>query len=89
MEKFSWPNESLEIKWTGSGSVPRIGDRVQTYLNNMGPGTVTGYFVEHGFLGVTISLERPPEWFTAQSTTGSTGYFFGLDLEPYKRPETV
>ena len=82
MTDFKWPDETLYINWSGEAPVPQIGEHVKTYINGMGAGTVVGYFVEHGYLGVTIELDNPPKWFLAQSTTGAIGHFFGIDLTP-------
>ena len=85
MTDFKWPDQSLDLQWTGSHGIPRVGDRVMTYLNGLGAGVVTGYFVEHGYLGVKVKLESPPDWYLAQNTTGGVAYMFGLDLEPVRK----
>ena len=83
MSDFAWPNESLDLKWSGD-AVPRVGDTCRVYINNLGAGEVVGYFVEHGYLGVKVKLWYPPEWYVNQNTTDGICHVFGNELKPRK-----
>ena len=54
------------LKWSGELPIPAIGERVTTLVNNMGSGVVESYFIEHGYLGVLMVLDSPPEWHIKQ-----------------------
>jgi hypothetical protein len=41
---------------------PAIGSRVKIVFNEFGPGEVMGYFVEHGFLGLYVKVDKLPAW---------------------------
>lgn len=53
-------------KWSGQIAIPMRGTRVYVRFNNFGPGVVRGYFVEHGWLGVYVEPDAPPEWWIEQ-----------------------
>lgn len=69
--------------WSGDGPPPPLGARVDIAMNNLGPGTIVGYFYEAGWLGVHVRLENPPEWHRKQ-TKGTkregTTMVFGAEL---------
>lgn len=52
--------------WSGREEPPSVGARLSLAVNNFGWAIVTGYFVEHGFLGVKVVLDDPPEWLVKQ-----------------------
>jgi hypothetical protein len=58
--------------WSGDGPPPRLGTRILVKMNGLGYGTVRGYFIESGWLGVHVELENPPDWWKKQ-TAGITG----------------
>lgn len=61
-------NYSDEIAlWSGEQEPPKVGAKVTAYMNNLGPATVKGYFIEHGWLGVYLSLRQPPDWWKRQT----------------------
>lgn len=60
------------MKWSGSYPIPTIGERVDVLINKLGHGTVESYFVEHGFVGITVKLDAPPDWHRKQ--TAGTHY---------------
>jgi hypothetical protein len=61
-------NYSDEVAlWSGEQAPPTVGTKVTAYMNNLGPATVKGYFIEHGWLGVYLSLRQPPEWWKRQT----------------------
>lgn len=61
-------------RWSGksdNGTLPvppAIGDRVVVNFNGFGVGTVTGYFVEHGWLGCHVRCDHPPLWWKEQNS---------------------
>lgn len=55
-----------KVWWSGKGAPPKIGDRVDVAMNGFGPGTVRGYFVEWGWLGIYVEVDNPPEWYVKQ-----------------------
>ena len=69
-------------KWSGGIPLPAIGDRVKVNMNSLGFGIVTGYFVEHSYLGLYVKLENAPEWFTKQNKDRerNDAMIFGIDL---------
>ena len=45
------------------GPLPELGEEVFIHTNGIGDATVTGYFVEHGYLGFYAKVRNPePEW---------------------------
>ena len=66
--------------------MPKRGDRVVVGVNTLGPGTVSSYFVEHGYVGVAVKLDTAtePEWHKKQCKgTKYEGYalVFGAELK--------
>jgi hypothetical protein len=55
------------VMWSGAVEPPAVGDRVLVTVNGLGPGAVTGYFIEHGWLGVYVRLDSPPDWWVKQN----------------------
>jgi hypothetical protein len=53
--------------WSGDGPPARIGTRVLVTMNALGYGTVRGYFIESGWLGIYVELENPPDWWKKQN----------------------
>jgi len=77
-------NDAHPFKWSGENDPPAIGAKVTIYMNKFGTGTVTGYFVEYGWLGVLVKLDSPPKWYFEQNDgkIPLVAHFFGIDLEP-------
>ena len=67
-------------RWSGLGKPPALGTLVSVVINSMGEGRVTGYFVEHGFLGVYVMLYNPPEWWAKQNRHDKRAMAFGLEI---------
>jgi hypothetical protein len=61
----NWRDNTV-VKWSGEYPIPQIGDRVITTVNGMGSGVVESYFVEHGYVGVLMVLDKPPAWHVNQ-----------------------
>lgn len=68
--------------WTGVGDPPRFGDRVTVTINRLGPGTVTGYAVVEGYLGVMIKVDDDtrPEWHKTQNPKNQPSLAFGPEI---------
>jgi hypothetical protein len=75
---------TLAALWSGKetfATPPTIGDRCFV-SGGFGSATVTGYFVEHGFLGVVVQPDTLPEWFQKQAPGRKVVSMFGIDLSP-------
>lgn len=68
------------------GPMPQVGDRVNVNVNGLGPAKVTGYFIEHGFMGICVDVENPPEWALKQNGPGATYHVFGNELRTTPPP---
>jgi hypothetical protein len=73
-EIINKPNPTERLIWSGNlpkrqaiGEPPTIGTRVNVPMNGLGTGTVSSYFTEHGFLGVIVKLDNPPDWHIKQN----------------------
>lgn len=55
------------LKWSGTFPIPQIGDSVSINFSELGTGKVESYFVEHGYVGITVRLDNAPEWHKKQS----------------------
>jgi hypothetical protein len=73
-------NDLDPYKWSGSGAPPPVGATVTCTINRFGRGTVTGYFAEHGWLGVLVTLAKPPAWWRKQNPGRKTVHLFGIEL---------
>lgn len=80
---WKWTDKQAEdfIKWSGEIGVPEIGWRVHVIINDLGPGEVCGYFIEHGWLGVEVALLTPPDWYVKQNGD-SVARVFGAEIGP-------
>lgn len=75
------------IKWSGSYPIPQIGDRVTINFNELGSGVIKSYFVEHGYCGVTVRLDKEPAWKIKQhkgTKYAGIAMVFGIELKPTK-----
>lgn len=66
--------------WSGEGDVPGLGQRVTVAMNRLGAGTVVGYLVEYGWLGVKVELDAPPDWHRRQNPGEPWALVFGAEL---------
>src|SRR5579863_10395026 len=56
-----------ELKWSGKGfPLAAVGARLNVVINKLGPGEVVGYCASHGWLGLMVKLESPPDWWKKQ-----------------------
>ena len=52
-------------------------------MNQLGRGTVVGYEVVSGYLGVHVNLLNPPEWYVKQNKRNNRpniGLVFGAEI---------
>lgn len=73
--------------WSGANekrflAPPAIGERVQVTFNQLGTGTVTGYFVEAGFLGIILKADNRPDWHKKQNPNCDLYHVFGAEIAP-------
>ncbi len=79
--KAPWPIPEDQIFWSGT-DVPAVGEEVNVLTNDFGKGRVTGYFVEHGFLGIHVFVFNRPDYHKKQQPDRDICCFFGVDLDP-------
>lgn len=70
-------------KWSNPKRPPAIGARVNIRINSIGAGVVTGYRVIHGWLGLHVRPENPPQWWKDQARQGnySECWVTGIETE--------
>lgn len=56
----------MEMKWGQRNPLPAIGERIYVDMNQLGYASVVGYLESHGWLGLMVKFENPPEWFHKQ-----------------------
>jgi hypothetical protein len=88
------PEASQRYFWSNTLQPPAVGDRVDVRMNGFGPGTVTGYFTEFGYLGVYVKVDRLPDWYVKQNkgkekdANYGTPMVFGVEVDyPLTEPE--
>jgi hypothetical protein len=69
------------IKWGGKEPPPPIGTEVIALINGCGPAVVTGYYVEHNWLGLMVKLHEPPAWFLKQNGGNVECVVFGPEFK--------
>lgn len=75
------------VKWSGSYPIPQIGQSVQINFNQLGTGVVESYFVEHGYCGLIVRLDKEPEWKIRQhkgTKHEGIAMVFGLEISLVK-----
>lgn len=80
------------VKWSAAFNPPAVGDVVRVRINGLGLATVTGYFTEGGYLGVTVKLHAPQEWYVKQNGGNVVGHSFGAEIalvEPEPAPHPL
>lgn len=81
MKKTNEPNPH-EAKWVSEHAIPRVRDRVNVTMNGIGTGTVTGYFEQEGYQGISVELDLP--LFNGGKLHPEV-YVFGSECEPTNR----
>lgn len=69
--------------WSGVGDPPELGARVEIGVNGIGPGTVEGYAVSDGYLGLMVRADEAtrPDWHRAQNPANGAFLTFGAELK--------
>lgn len=70
-----------EGKWSGTMPIPSVGQRVKVNMNDFGEGVVVAYFVEHGYVGVEVDLDKQPEWHLKQNGPDRHVMVFGIEVK--------
>jgi len=70
-----------KLTWSGTGSIPMIGDEVTVSMNSLGPGKVMGLFEADGYIGVAVQLSSPPDWFVKQNDGNVRAHVYGAELK--------
>jgi len=68
------------LRWSNVKPMPDIGDAVESSINKLGTGVVTGYFTLHGYVGVLVKLDNPPDWYVEQNEGNKPADFFGAEI---------
>lgn len=73
----------LDALWSGVTQPPAVGTPVQVTVNGIGPGVVTGYAVEGGWLGVMVQADEAtrPAWHKEQNPTNAPSLVFGMEMK--------
>lgn len=74
----------LEMKWSGKSALPAIGERVYMKINSIGWGVVKGYAESHGYLGLLVNPENPPDWWKKQRRNNAKEHALAVKLGPEK-----
>ena len=69
------------VTWSATSDPPAIGAKVEVSVNDIGPATVLGYFVEYGWLGVCVEPSDPPEWYVKQNGRHAVCGVMGAELK--------
>jgi hypothetical protein len=74
------PIEKAEGLWRCEHPLPRIGDKVEITVNGLGTGTVENYFIEWGWLGITVKLDNEPDWHKVNCPDFPYAMVFGTEI---------
>ena len=69
------------FRWSNTKPVPDIGDAVKANINGLGTGVVTGYFTLHGYVGILVRLDNPPDWYVKQNEGNKPGELYGAEID--------
>lgn len=85
-DKQIWIDENgHKAMWSGSW-MPTIGERVRINFNGFGEGKVLSWFMEHGYIGVEVELDKEPDWRKATPNIDhSSALVFGLEIVKAKQ----
>jgi hypothetical protein len=77
-------NKDAGLIWGRKDDVapPAIGSAVTVTINQLGTGTVIGYFTQEGYLGLVVQLVAPPAWFLKQNNNRNPAcHVFGPEFK--------
>lgn len=80
LDVFYSPLADTEAMWSGKTELPKVGDKVHINMNGLGDGTVESYFIESEWLGVTVRLDKQPDWHKKQRPNNPIAMVFGLEI---------
>jgi hypothetical protein len=77
--------------WSGKEAPPAPGTPIRVTMNGLGLGTVQGYFVEYGYLGLLVRLVDPPKWWRLQNANDLSrlAHVFGIEFAAHGRVDGV
>jgi hypothetical protein len=76
------PPPEDKVKWAKETPPPPIGTKIMVTMNKLGRATVTGYFVEHNWLGILCKLHNPPDWHKKQNPDPNhIAHIFALEFK--------
>jgi hypothetical protein len=68
--------EFESLRWVSDKPIPEVGEVITVNMNRIGKSTITGYFIEHGFIGLLVKPHNPPEWYVRQNGADAIGHVF-------------
>lgn len=80
-------NSADPVKWGRDDDPPAIGSVVKLAFNRLGFATVTGYFVEGGWLGLLVTLHDAPDWHRKQRGNNPVAHVFGPEYQLVVQPK--
>lgn len=76
------PKPKGKLLWGNNDNPPPpVGTVIKINFNGLGVATVTGYFSEFGWLGLTTKLHDAPDWHRRQNNGDPTALVFGPEFE--------
>jgi len=68
--------------WTGAGDPPPIGSKVTVAINDVGPGLVTGYAIQRGWLAVMVQADEDtrPFWHRKENPENRPTIAYGAEI---------
>lgn len=73
-----------ELKWSGKMALPKVGERIYMRVNSIGYGEIVGYSASHGYLGLMVKPENPPDWWKKQHKATVKEHREAVKLGPEK-----
>lgn len=86
MYYYEKDGDAIDVKWSSKLPLPAVGDRVYMAINQIGYGEVKAYADCHGWLGILVKPEDPPEWWVKQNQNVLDGLccVFGMEVRKEK-----
>ena len=72
--------EFSELQWVANKPLPAVGSEVEVKINGIGRSTVLKYFVEHGFIGLVVQPQNPPDWYKNQNKSTLDSALYDWDV---------
>lgn len=71
--------EFNELQWVANKPLPAVDSEVTVKVNGIGRSKVLKYFVEHGFIGLVVQPQNPPDWYKNQNKSTSDFALYDWD----------